>query len=410
MISIKKLFSISILLLCILTTTVSVGQIKKSITGITNSANNSSIIDFDMPANLNPGQEYVVTMNILNTGTNIWTMNDGYHLALYDQVDNKYMSDVWDVKQVALPYDVYPSQKVNFLFKIKAPLTSGMYNTNWAMVKNNEFFGEYNTSTINVGGDIVSPKITVYENNNAEFVEQTIPSTMVAGETYKILLSMKNTGQTAWLPSSSGDYRVAFFSDAADNSSYPNWNTSPVYVSQTIDPGQTALMEFYVTAPSTTGVYNMQWMMQKGSNYFGQRTLSHTVNVVGGNNIPVKDATMSYGSNYIDQSIPNSMTVNKEYKISVTMSNTGKQTWIKGREQLVLIDARMSPMSLNSWNVGYVQLTQDVPPGTLVTFEFDVKPMEKGWQHLQWIMMNGEGTTFGSPTQAIQVIVANSSN
>ncbi|MEO8664285.1 MAG: NBR1-Ig-like domain-containing protein [Ignavibacteria bacterium] len=402
----KKIFSIIILLICFTVTVGLNAQVKKSVYGVNKTMDNSSVIDYDVPANLKPGEEFVVTINMVNNGPNIWTMKDGYHLALFDQLDNHYMSDVWNVKNVALPYDVLPSQKVSFLFKIKAPYTAGMYNSNWAMTKDNEFFGEYNNSLINVGGDVVNTKtVTVIGDDNSEFVEQTIPATMMAGETYKILLLMKNTGKTVWLPASSGEYKLVYFSDAADKTAYPNWNPSPVYLSQSVEPGQTSNIEFFVTAPSTPGTYSMQWMMQRGNNYFGQTTNNQFITVTG-NSTPVSDGTQSFNSGFIDQTVPNEMTANKEQKISITMTNTGTQTWIKGSEQLVLIDARMSPMSLNSWNVGYVQLDKDVPPGTLVTFEFDVKPTETGWQHFQWIMMNGNGKTFGVPTQSVQVIVS----
>jgi hypothetical protein len=89
------------------------------------------------------------------------------------------------------------------------------------------------------------------------------------------------------------------------------------------------------------------------------------------------------------------------------MSNTGDNTWIKGNEQLVMIDSKRNQVTLNSWNVGYIQLPESVEPGGLVTINFKVKPSETGWLYFQCSMMKSDGTLFGSPSQSVEVIVSN---
>ncbi|MBK7447789.1 MAG: hypothetical protein IPJ45_17550 [Ignavibacteria bacterium] len=100
------------------------------------------------------------------------------------------------------------------------------------------------------------------------------------------------------------------------------------------------------------------------------------------------------------------MYLNEYQDISVTVSNTGTNTWKRDREQLVMIDAKKSISSLNMWNVCYIQLPNDVEPGSLVTFNFKVKPNETGWQYFQCRMMKDDGTLFGIPSKSVEVIVS----
>lgn len=62
-------------------------------------------------------------------------------------------------------------------------------------------------------------------------------------------------------------------------------------------------------------------------------------------------------------------------------------------------------VTINLWNIGYIQLPENVEPGNLVTFNFKVKPTESGWQYFQCSMMTENGTLFGSPSPSVEVIV-----
>ncbi|MBK8553611.1 MAG: hypothetical protein IPL53_22165 [Ignavibacteria bacterium] len=364
------------------------------------SGNYSDIIDYDIPAKLTPGQDYTVSITIVNTGRNTWVRGDNFYLKLYDESDNNYQSDVWGVNKVDIPYDIKPSDKANMIFKITAPKTSGVYSQKWAMVSNNEFFGEYTNNTVNVGGENITVS-SEYLGNNSEFVNVSVPSSMNAGEKYKVVATMKNSGNTAW-SSLNNEYMLAPVTQSSDIT-YPDWNSAPVYFSNSIEPGQSAEVEFYVTAPMTPGIYDLQWIMKKGDNYFGQKTNNVSVNVTGGNRV-ADDKT--YNASFLEQTVPTSMAFNEMQDISVTVSNTGNKTWIKGNEQLVMIDPKMAAVTINLWNVGYVQLPENVEPGGLVTFKFKVKPTETGWQYFQCSMMKADGTLFGAPSQSVEVIVS----
>jgi hypothetical protein len=327
-------------------------------------------------------------------------IRDSYYLKLIDAGDNNSLADVWGISKVDLPYDVMPSDKITIKFRITAPKTSGIYTQRWAMAHNNEVFGEYTNNSVNVGGENISTS-SEYAGNNAEFVSIDVPQSMVAGEKYKVRVTLRNSGNIPW-SSSNNEYVIAPITQSSDIT-YPGWNSAPVYLSNSIEPEQTSDVEFYVTAPSSPGVYNLQWMMKKGDNYFGDKTNNVAVNVTGSKTSA--DEKM-YNASFIEQIVPSPMTFNEMQDISITVSNTGDKTWIKGREQLVMIDAKQSAISLNVWNIGYLQLPDNVAPGGLATITFSVKPTEEGWQYFQCSMMKEDGTLFGSPSQSVEVLVS----
>ncbi|HMS32824.1 MAG TPA: NBR1-Ig-like domain-containing protein [Ignavibacteria bacterium] len=370
--------------------------------GASFSVYNSDIIDYDIPNILSPGQDYAVTITMVNNGNTKWTKGENFFLKVYSEIDNQYQSDVWGVSSVEIPHDVFPSDKVIFLFRITAPKTAGDYNFRWAMVKDLQYYGEYTNNIINVSGNNV---YTASETggSNSEFISFSVPERMNAGEKYKVRITMKNTGNTVWLPASSNEYMLTPVVMSSDIT-YPEWNSTSVLLSNQVEPGSISDIEFYVTAPVNPGVYNLQWVMKKGDAYFGQKTNTAVVNVAGNGNT-YNDAK-SFNATCMEQKVPNSMSFNEFTDISITMSNTGSKTWIKGREQLVTIDAKKSVVSINLWNVGYIQLPENVEPGSSVTFNFKVKPTESGWQYFQCSMMTEDGNLFGSPSPSVEVIVS----
>lgn len=51
------------------------------------------IIDYDIPNKLSPGQDYTVTITMVNNGNSKWTRGENFFLKLYSEVDNQYQSD-----------------------------------------------------------------------------------------------------------------------------------------------------------------------------------------------------------------------------------------------------------------------------------------------------------------------------
>ena len=114
--------------------------------------------------------------------------------------------------------------------------------------------------------------------NNASFSSQSVPTTMTAGQSYSVSVTMYNSGTTTW---SWDTYRLGS-QNPQDNTT---WGTSRAYLpyGTTVPPGYSHTFYFTVTAPATPGYYNFQWrMIQEGVQWFGDYTPNVVVNVTGG--------------------------------------------------------------------------------------------------------------------------------
>jgi len=122
--------------------------------------------------------------------------------------------------------------------------------------------------------------------NDAEFISQTVPSSMTVGQSYSVSVTMKNTGTTSW--TAAGNYRLGS-QNPQDNW---NWGNNRAYLSagDSIAPGQSKTFSFTITAPATPGTYNFQWrMLQEGIEWFGDYSQNRAISVESGSNCQVYD-------------------------------------------------------------------------------------------------------------------------
>lgn len=84
---------------------------------------------------MNPGQEFVKTWKVKNTGSCTWTR--GYQV-MWSYGDNRMSGQA-----TALTGDVLPGDEVEISLALKAPLTPGTYSGYWILRNNNGFtFGQ----------------------------------------------------------------------------------------------------------------------------------------------------------------------------------------------------------------------------------------------------------------------------
>lgn len=123
--------------------------------------------------------------------------------------------------------------------------------------------------------------------NASAFVSQNVPSTMTAGQSYAVSVTMKNAGSNTW--TTAGSYNLGS-QNSQDNGT---WGTARVGLPSSVLPGDDVTFNFTVIAPSTPGTYNFQWrMVQDGVEWFGDFTPNVVVTVnaqSGGNPNPEPD-------------------------------------------------------------------------------------------------------------------------
>lgn len=170
---------------------------------------------------------------------------------------------------------------------------------------------------------------------NAAFVAQSVPTTMVAGQSYAVVVQMRNEGSAVWRPAEG--YRLGIV-----NVPGSTWGLSRVELSGDIAKGATSQLAFTAKAPSSAGTYNFQWrMLQEGVEWFGATTPNVAVRVVSGNIAGSPNpCTIPYGASTCTATISWTSTAG-DAEVWVTDANDGNAQ----------LFARAQSGSLNATNV-----------------------------------------------------------
>lgn len=281
----------------------------------------------------------------------------------------------WDDKR-----EIYIDDSRSFALRVAVPA-----GTHSVKVYAETAMGSSNFSsayTINVA----SPPV-----NRATYVSQSVPTRMIAGQSYTASVTMQNSGTTTWV-GGSGNYRLG----SQNPVNNVTWGGSRIDVGASVAPGASKTFSFPITAPSTPGTYNFQWrVLQDGVEWFGDLTPNVSVQV---------DAPSYNGATFVSQSAPSIMVTGKPYTVSVTMQNTGTTTWVGGAGNFRL--GSRNPTDNMTWGSNRIDVGGSVPPGGTKTFTFPVTaPGAAGTYNLQWEMVQDGVGWFGDTTINIPVSV-----
>ncbi|RPI17373.1 MAG: hypothetical protein EHM58_09465 [Ignavibacteriae bacterium] len=242
--------------------------------------------------------------------------------------------------------------------------------------------------------------------DNAVYVTQSVPTTMVEGQTYKVIITVRNNGTTTWSPNSSTDvsgYKLALVDMGDNNRNTGYWGVTESPVTKSIEPGETATFELNIIAPGTPGTYPFQWVMKHGDVPFGQYSDQVMINV---GDVSSKTGTNTMNSSsFVEQKVAEVMTSGHTYDVKITMTNSGSSTWNTGFYKLVYMDPSMKPSPINTWGISAVELPQTIAPGSTVDFYFTVTAPEPGVYPFQWGLMSSTGEIFGDPSKYLSIKV-----
>jgi YD repeat-containing protein len=212
---------------------------------------NATFVSQTVPAKMIAGRSYPVTVVMQNTGTSIWTALDGYQLGSQNPAGNT----VWGTARIALGASVAPGQQYTFAFTVVAPSTAGARNFQWQMVQGSQSFGA------------LTPNVSIpVETANANFISQSVPASMTAGQSYPVSIVLQNTGTSTW--SAADGYQLTSQNPAGNTI----WGLSSMPLGASVAPGQQYTFAATVTAPSTAGTKNFQWQMTASGIAFGTAT------------------------------------------------------------------------------------------------------------------------------------------
>jgi RHS repeat-associated protein len=313
--------------------------------------NAAAYVSHVTPAVMQPGQSYPVSVTFQNTGTSTWTAATNYKLGSINPTSNTR----WGLNRVVVPHDVLPSENVTFNFTVTAPTTQGMHDFQWQMLREGVQWipAAMPNFKLAVGSGI----------NSAEFVSQSVTTSMAANQAYPVSVTMKNNGSSTWTP---GDYYLRS-QNPQDNL---NWGVNRVDLTSPVAPGESFTFNFSVTPPVNGNLY-FQWQMAVNGVNIGALTPSVTVAVSGTNAVA-----------FVSQSVPSQMEAGQSYPASITLQNTGTTTWRPANGYKL---AAVNPTNNTNWGFNRVELPNDVPPGQQVTVNFNVTaPATYGTYNFQW--------------------------
>jgi hypothetical protein len=227
--------------------------------------------------------------------------------------------------------------------------------------------------------------------NNATYISQSIPGNMIAGKSYAVSVTMKNTGQSVW---KQGSYALKLTS--VSESIAKTWTVSSVDVSSTVGTGELVNFNFTLTAPQTEGNYNLQWQMAEGNSFFGENTMNIPI-VVSGTTTKENDVNfIENNAKFITQKVQNEMETGQTYDVYMIMKNNGSTTWKPGQYKL-LVNTKGGDNS-GTWSVANVELSSDVYSNSEVTFTFKVTAPDKSGSYNLQCQMSKDGLLFGEPS------------
>jgi PKD repeat protein len=212
---------------------------------------------------------------------------------------------------------------------------------------------------------------------NAQFINDTIPATMNAGQSYFVSVTMKNTGSMTWTETDT--IRLGTVNDASGDAYKFGPSRIKIPAGTSVRPGAQYTFSFNMTAPATAGtfapVYRMVW---DGHTWFGARAFQF-VQVVGqaatAQGVPVAQFTASplQGQSpltvqFTDQSVSTGTTsyawdVNNDGKTEYTTKNP-VQTYSAAGTYAVNLTVTNASGKDNEIKTGYIIVSPAVASGT----------------------------------------------
>lgn len=329
------------------------------------------------PSPMAAGAQYAVGITATNVGSNAWTAASGYKLDC--------LQTNWGVTSVAMAGsdNIVNLGTKTFTTNVTAPTTPGTYPLQWRMDHNGTKFGDP-SNLLNI--------VVLAQTNFAQFVSQSVPTTMVAGQSYAVNLQYKNTGTNTW--SVAGTQKL----QSAHPVNNITWGMTRMPLTNgPVGPGVTGVFGATIVAPSAPGTYNFQWMPIQDSNSLNFGTLSPNVQVVV--------STATDAARFVSRTGATTVYAGSDFYSTNTMMNVGTSTWTTAAGYSMM---SVNPNNNTTWGGNRINIPASVPsvgPGASVTMSrLCTAPSVPGNYTMQWQMDKG-GVPFGDTTPLLHIIV-----
>lgn len=169
-------------------------------------------------------------------------------------------------------------------------------------------------------GDVGEDKVTVVTERiyGVSYIEHTIPEEMLASDSAKVVIKMRNTGKLTWLPS--GRFAVTMSYRWRDGDGKVIMRGENFNLPKAVNESEEVQVETVVVAPSQPGSYMLEWdLCHGGAIWFseeGCETLSIPVRVV-----------RRYAAQVIWHNAPSEMAPSQIYTVRLRLRNIGAMPW-----------------------------------------------------------------------------------
>lgn len=343
------------------------GEVGSTSLAVAPAGSNAAVVSHTVPTTMAPGERRVVTVRMRNTGatagTNDWTPSS-YRLG---------SRGTWfGWPHTFATTTVAVGSEHTFSFTIQAPASAGSYTFRAQMYAPTGYFGEEVNVPVVVDAATTPAWACAYEAGSS-----TVPTNLATSETATVSLTIRNVGFETWPAPGLGL--------TSQDSPANLWNNAFTSLTTTVAPGATATFTFSIRAPSTAGSYSLRRQMRDTrSGSIGVFNSLPCVNVpitVGGT--PALDASL------VSQDFPAVMAPSEVRSVSVTMQNTGSETWLS--------DGNYILNALNNlWGITVVSVPTVTTSGSSTTLTFSIRaPASAGTYEHRWQLRKLSGTNAG---------------
>ena len=326
-----------------------------------------------VPASWQPGQTRTFTITVTNPGPAVWTSGGSSYTALdvhltYAPGGSAAMSS-WLTSQVyQLPSDLMPGQSAAIPVTVTAPTHAGPLFLEAEMFTNQLYwFSAWKSLPIRVAGVLWF----------ASYDLSAAPISWSPGQTATFAVTVKNTGNQTWVAGGPNpvDLDLNFALRPSGSAAIAgNWLTSQIFnLPSDLPPGGSAQLNVSVTAPNATGLLFLEGQMFKNQQFWFAGWQPIAVQVGGG--------SASWSASYDLSAAPRSWQPGQAQTFTLTVKNTGSQTWPSGGANNVALDLNFSTrpggsaVLYSSWlSSKIVNLPADVAPGGSAPITVSLSP------------------------------------
>ena len=268
-----------------------------------------------------PGETFVKTWRVRNSGTTTWTTGYSLRFVSGDQMGAP--------NSVPVPREVKPGEVVDLSVTLRAPAQPGRHRSTWKLANAaGKAFDFEQYAEIQVPR-VVSPATRLDE---LRFVaDVTVPdeSAVEAGQTFVKTWRVRNSGQTTW----GQGYELAFFGD--EQMGGPT--SVPLPAAQ---PGEVVEVSVTLTAPQTPGLHRSTWKPRTPGGQFFEFDLYALIRVPSPAEPSAQFSELSYVA---DVTIPDGATLQPGEAFVKTwrVRNTGTAPWGAGYTLAFFADNKM---------------------------------------------------------------------